>query len=194
MIVESLPSGTAQIPDVETAGSNSEFIEPPVNKKPPARKPANKPASKPVRKPAPKRTKPDADADGVADDQDACLGSPKGVPVAANGCLLYNGVIAGVSFAADGLTLDDSAKKVLNSIGADLKKYPDLILQVQVWATQSTSESTLLARKRTLAVIRYLLSQELSSKRLKPANPIIASVDDASDAARGVVVLRTIVK
>ncbi len=135
----------------------------------------------------------DLDADGVVDALDDCADTPSSYPVNGKGCLQYQGIVSGIGFNPESDQLSANSTPALDTVAADLKKYPELNLRVQVLSEQDNAAAILLARKRTLAVIRHMVKQGVSGARLKPMSPLIESGSAAADFSNPVV-LRTILQ
>lgn len=136
----------------------------------------------------------DSDADGIDDEFDQCADTDSSVPVNEQGCLLFDGPVDGVEFESDNDSLTTASLTRLNSVASKLGEYPDVNLQIQVGAVDDSSESTLLARKRTLAVIRQLVRAGVRGTRLKPTAPVLNDETGDNSSTSEVVILRTLVK
>lgn len=193
--VQPLPRATLDTPEndpanfefeVAVTGNNAEFLEdgesdlPVLSRQPtlitpePQLEPAPRPepAAEPEPAPAPVL---DSDADGITDDLDTCEASAAGLPVDAEGCERYNGVMNDVGFVDGEDSIAEAAKAVLNQVAVDMDDYPDLRLEMFVQAASDNREEQLLARRRTLQVFRYLRSQGVEAARLRALPPVVAA-------------------
>ncbi len=112
----------------------------------------------------------DSDFDGVADYSDLCPTSPRGSPVKADGCAIFDGVIEGINFqtASDQLTADSLL--VLQGVAQTLREFPDVIVTVEAHTdNQGPAANNLqLSKRRAISVSRYLVDQGIAGSRLKP--------------------------
>ncbi len=97
---------------------------------------------------------PDNDADGVSDDRDECLSTPKGAKVDAKGCWS----IPNVEFDTARWNLRPAAVSTLSSVSSVLKSNPDARLQVDGNADRrgGVEYNQRLSEKRTRSVLVYL--------------------------------------
>lgn len=145
---------------------------------PAAPAPAEVPA--PTSTPAPAPTPPDtpsapaspaiadADGDGVADADDVCARSPRGYPVRANGCALFDGTLSGVRFADQGTELLPGSTDQLDYLVDLLTRFPQSRIEIHAHTdTRGTPrDQAIITRGRLRAVGTYLVSQGVSANRL----------------------------
>lgn len=129
------------------------------------------PAPAPVVEPAPLPPPPpaDSDGDGVTDDKDKCPGTPAGVAVDVNGCPLKGSItLEGVNFELDSATLTAGSRNVLDSVAADLKKFPRLRIELQGHTDSSGSDryNLNLSQQRAESVRTALQSQGVPTGQL----------------------------
>ena len=111
----------------------------------------------------------DADADGVSNENDACIGTLANTPVDSTGCQLFNGVIEGVEFSSASANLTAAAIPVLEDVAAALLRYPELRINVEAHtdAMGDARANMDLSKQRAIAVARYLVSRGVASDRLR---------------------------
>lgn len=123
------------------------------------------PAPEPV-KPAPPA---DTDGDGVLDDHDRCPGTPRGVAVDDTGCPQQGAItLAGVTFENASAILKGDSASSLDRVAADLRKYPQLEIELQGHTDSSGSDqyNLRLSQQRAEAVRTYLLNQGVPSAQV----------------------------
>lgn len=139
------------------------------------------PAAKPVETPPPPPPAPeppppppppppgDADKDGVLDNVDKCPDTPPGVAVDAYGCTRKgSATLEGVTFELNSARLAPDSQQVLNSVAADLKKYPHLKIELQGHTDSSGSDqyNLKLSQQRADSVRIYLMDQGVPGNQL----------------------------
>lgn len=113
----------------------------------------------------------DSDADKVSDYQDKCPNTPAGTQVDDMGCPRESkarGILKGVTFKTGGTELTDNAKTVLDGVAEELKKFPEVKVEVQ-GHTDSTGNEAFnlsLSQKRAQAVADYIASQGVPAAQL----------------------------
>lgn len=92
-----------------------------------------------------------------------------GEPRDKNGCALFSGILEGVDFQPGTSQLTAVAQRVLDQLAVSLKRYPDVIVEVQVHTEPfvDANRAMQLSRERVLAVARYLSQQSVDVKRLR---------------------------
>ncbi|MEX1668677.1 OmpA family protein [Zhongshania guokunii] len=113
----------------------------------------------------------DADGDGVCDQDDQCLQTPRGLKTLANGCHLDGPqtlLLEGVFFAHNSAALNSSAKLVLDRVVLLIQQSDARRIEVGGYTDNigSTHYNLRLSETRALAVRKYLLSQGLNAERL----------------------------
>ncbi len=111
----------------------------------------------------------DTDGDGVLEANDSCPDTPLTAAVGDNGCMLFNGVIDGLTFTAGSATLTPDARVVLQSVVKSLLQSPDARVRV-VAHTDSLGDASanmLLSRKRAFEVAKFLVESGVSKERLE---------------------------
>jgi OOP family OmpA-OmpF porin len=141
----------------------------------PAAKPVETPPPAPAPEPEPAPLPPpppgDQDKDGVLDNVDKCPDTPPAVAVDAYGCTRKGSVtLEGVTFELNSARLKPESRSVLDSVAADLKKYPRLRIELQGHTDSSGSDAynLKLSQQRADAVRTYLIDQGV------PANQLVA--------------------
>ena len=112
----------------------------------------------------------DGDDDGIADVDDRCPETVAGHPVDESGCDLFGGPVEGLGFESGSDALTAEAESVLDGIAAALREYPDVVVSIGAHTdNRGSAETNLeLARRRALAVARYLAAEGVESGRLEP--------------------------
>lgn len=112
----------------------------------------------------------DSDLDGVLNGLDQCPGTEANLPVRADGCEIFNGVVEGISFLVGSADLDDNAKSVLDEVVNTLNEYPDtnVIIEAHTDNLGDAGDNLQLSRRRALAVTSYLVNQGIKGTRLRP--------------------------
>lgn len=107
---------------------------------------------------------PDADGDGVCDDQDACPDTPRGAKVDARGCW----DIGKVQFIIDRYDVRPQYYPVIDEVVRVMKLNPDLKIKVQGHTCTIASEkyNMKLSYNRAISVSDYMLKQGISSNRI----------------------------
>jgi OOP family OmpA-OmpF porin len=139
--------------------------------------------------PPPPATPPDLDRDGVVDASDRCPGTPDGVAVDEVGCTQQGTVtLAGVRFENASATLMRDSTDTLDRVAADLRKYPQLRIEVQghTDSVGSAEYNRRLSQLRADAVRGYLIEQGVRAEQVVArgygeADPI---ADNATAAGR----------
>ena len=127
---------------------------PPVAAAPPP-PPPPPPASPPPPPPAPL----DSDGDGVPDSIDQCPNTPKGDRVDSVGCTIKDEIkLKGVNFATDSANLTSESSTVLDCGVATLKKYPQMVIEVDGHTDSrgSKKHNLVLSQHRAESVMNYL--------------------------------------
>jgi OmpA-OmpF porin, OOP family len=132
--------------------------------------PTPEPTPPPTPTPPPPPPEPrDSDKDGVIDQLDRCPDTPAGVAVDAYGCTRQGSItLEGVGFEVNSTELTVSSRDVLDSLAADLKKYPRLKIELQGHTDSSGADqyNLALSQRRADAVRAYLLAQGVASTQL----------------------------
>ncbi len=138
----------------------------------PAAKPVE--AAPPPAPPAPPPPPPppqDSDNDGVIDTLDKCPGTPAGVAVDAYGCPRQGSItLEGVAFEYDSSNLAGQSRSILDGVAQDLKKYPQLRIELQGHTDSNGPDqyNLKLSQQRADAVRAYLMQQGV------PAGQVVA--------------------
>ncbi|HMN47038.1 MAG TPA: OmpA family protein [Povalibacter sp.] len=139
--------------------------------------PAPKPVAAPEPAPAPVAPTPpppppppgDEDKDGVLDPADQCPGTPAGVAVDAKGCPRQGSItLEGVTFETNSANLTSDSRGVLDAVATDLKKYPNLRIELQGHTDSSGSDAynLKLSQQRAESVRGYLVQQGVAASQL----------------------------
>jgi len=124
-----------------------------------------------------------------------CTEVISGVAIGSDTCGILDGSVAGLGFVPESADLTDSAKQVLDSVADVLLKKPNLRVSVSTYSNDldDSALGKLLARRRTLAVIRQIISNGVEGVRVRPNNtPVANSQDNQSNPSEYLVVLRTV--
>jgi len=142
----------------------------------PAARPAPSPAAIPAPAPTPPPAPPappapaDSDRDGVVDSADRCPDTPSGVAVDASGCPRRGSItLEGVGFELDSARLTSQSRSILDALALDLKKYPQLRIELQghTDSTGSDQYNLGLSQQRADAVLAYLVERGVSRGQLR---------------------------
>ena len=132
----------------------------------------------------------DSDTDGVVDVKDKCAGTPKGTTVDADGCPDFKGSLQGVYFETSSAKLTENSEAILDEAAAELKRYPNLAVEVQAYTDSRGSDALNLkiSEDRAKSVRTYLINKGVSADKLTAkgygeANPI-ATNDTAEGRAK----------
>ncbi|MFK7855545.1 MAG: OmpA family protein [Granulosicoccus sp.] len=124
----------------------------------------------------------DSDGDGIVNSRDRCPKSQPRDQVNVDGCRVYAGVLQGVSFNSGSASLTPDAEQILQTLVRDLAIYPAAKVAVATHTDNSGDKKTYrsLSKKRTIAVLRFLLQQgilksRLSGKAYGDARPIASN-------------------
>jgi OmpA-OmpF porin, OOP family len=101
----------------------------------------------------------DSDGDGVPDSIDQCPNTPKGDRVDSVGCTIKDEIkLKGVNFATDSADLTPESSNVLDYGVATLKKYPQMVIEVDGHTDNrgTKKHNLLLSQRRAESVMRYL--------------------------------------
>jgi OmpA-OmpF porin, OOP family len=143
----------------------------------------------PFAPPPPPAAPADTDRDGVVDASDRCPGTPSGVAVDEVGCTQQGKVtLAGVRFENASATLMRDSTAALDRVAADLRKYPQLQIEVQghTDSVGSAVYNLRLSQQRADAVRGYLIEQgvraeQVAARGYGEADPV---ADNATAAGR----------
>jgi OOP family OmpA-OmpF porin len=126
---------------------------------------------------------PDLDGDGVPNDADLCPNTPRGTAVNPVGCTPGDAVtLRGVTFDNDSSTLTPASGPLLDHVAADLKRHPQLKVELRGYTDNvgSNSYNEQLSQRRADAVREYLISRGISEDRLTTkgfgeSNPVVSN-------------------
>lgn len=156
---------------IGTLGFQYAFGSAPAREPEPAAPPPPPPVQAPPPPPPPPPAPRDSDNDGVVDDQDKCPQTPAGVAVDPSGCPRQGSItLEGVTFELNSAQLTAASQTILDDLARDLKKYPNLRIELQGHTDSSGEDAYNLAlsQRRADAVRAHLISQGV------PANQLVA--------------------
>ena len=112
----------------------------------------------------------DSDADGIADNNDACPDTEAGAPVDNTGCDVFTGVVEGVIFLPNSDVLTDGAVDILSDVAQTLIAYPQIRVAIKAHTDNSgdAEDNLQLSKRRALAVARYFVQSGVAGSRLRP--------------------------
>ncbi len=112
----------------------------------------------------------DDDSDAVANNVDACPGTPQEDIVDQQGCSLFRGAIEGVVFAAGTHQLEGGSRDALAGLVQDLKANPTVVLALAGHTDNRgrAAENLELSKQRVMSVVKYLVSNGIEPERLRP--------------------------
>lgn len=155
---------------IGTLGFQFSFGAAPVATAEAAAQPEPTPTPAPVQPPPTTTAAPaDADDDGVLDSTDRCAGTPRGVAVDSSGCPQQGEItLVGVGFETNSATLTSSSRAVLDPVAANLKKYPELQIELQGHTDGAGADryNQRLSQQRADAVREYLLAQAVPESQV----------------------------
>lgn len=113
----------------------------------------------------------DTDKDNVKDYMDKCPNTPAGTQVDDMGCPMQSkarGILKGVTFKSGSPELVENAKTVLDGVAEELKKFPEVKVEVQGHSDSMGNEAFNLAlsQKRAQSVVDYLASQGVPAAQM----------------------------
>jgi OmpA-OmpF porin, OOP family len=119
----------------------------------------------------------DGDRDGVPDDKDRCLDTPKGTPVTKEGCPVRGLEVSGevwrlpVRFAFDSSSIDGEYRRALDEIATYLKHNPEMRLVVEGHADDQGDDAynQVLSERRAQSTRDYLVSRGVPPSQLSVA-------------------------
>lgn len=124
----------------------------------------------------------DTDKDGVIDTADKCKGTPASTNVDADGCPEFKGSLQGVFFETSSARLTESSKTVLDNAAAELKRYPNVAVEIQAFTDSRGSDALnqKISQQRADSVRTYLLNKGVNADRLTAkgygeANPVASN-------------------
>jgi OOP family OmpA-OmpF porin len=123
------------------------------------------PPPPPAPPPAPK----DSDGDGVLDPNDRCPDTPRGVAVDEHGCPRRGSVtLHGVTFEFDSATLTSESRPALAAVATDVKRYPNLKLELQghTDSVGNDAYNLRLSEQRAQSVREFLIAEGVSPQQL----------------------------
>ena len=114
---------------------------------------------------------PDSDDDGIADNLDLCAGTTAGLAVSDRGCLIPVGTFDALGFEPERAVVTDTGRQLLDELALSLNSDSGGRVVVVTYPETDTDDAQmalLLAKRRTLAVVRYLIQQSVDSARIVP--------------------------
>lgn len=124
----------------------------------------------------------DDDHDGVPNSIDKCPNTPRGDKVDEFGCTIPDEIkLEGVNFATDSAELIAESDYVLQRAVRSLKKYPELVVEVDGYTDSrgSPKHNLALSQRRAESVEKYLKDQgvtnKISARGFGEANPIASN-------------------
>lgn len=124
----------------------------------------------------------DSDNDGVIDTKDKCTNTPANVTVDADGCPDFKGSLQGVYFETGSANLTENSETVLNDVATELKRYPELNIEIQAYTDSRGSDALnqKISEDRAQSVRTYLVNKgvsadKLSAKGYGEANPVASN-------------------
>ena len=111
----------------------------------------------------------DTDQDEVPDDQDECPETRVNLAVSEDGCAIYDGVIQDVNFKTASHELALNAQRVLRTVVDTLTRFPNTFVTVSAHTDSRGTDpyNQSLSERRARSVVHFLVSNGISSNRLK---------------------------
>jgi OOP family OmpA-OmpF porin len=112
----------------------------------------------------------DSDADGINDSLDVCDQTAAGALVYASGCDIVMGVVEGLDFAPNESKLSVDSRIVLSNLIEGFKRYPNVIIDVEGHTDNRgpAAANLELSKQRVLSVVRYLVTNGINPKQVRP--------------------------
>jgi OOP family OmpA-OmpF porin len=124
----------------------------------------------------------DSDKDGVVNTADKCENTPANTSVDADGCPEFKGSLQGVFFETSSARLTESSKTILDNAAAELKRYPNIAVEVQAFTDSRGSDALnqKISQERANSVRTYLLNKgvdanKVTAKGYGEANPVASN-------------------
>jgi len=110
----------------------------------------------------------DGDRDGVVDDFDQCLSTPRGVAVDSSGCEAVASIIDMVLFDVDSAELTSTARSILSNVANQMNGASNASLNLEGHAdsTGNAEYNMALSERRARNVARYLVGQGVKQSQL----------------------------
>lgn len=131
---------------------------------------------------------PDADRDGVADADDECPGTARGLTVNRKGCVEVSSFkLTGTNFATGSATLSAGAKTLLDSVAATLSKESKVRVEIAGYTDSlgAPAKNAELSKRRAEAAKAYLVQKGIAADRLEARGYGAESPVDSNDTAAG---------
>lgn len=118
----------------------------------------------------PKQAFDDNDADGIANELDACPKTPAGVPTNAVGCSAFNGRLEGVAFGPGDHRLTSDSRASLEALVAMLKTHKEVNIRLGGHTDNRglAKDNLELSKRRVMSVVKYLVANGINGERLQP--------------------------
>lgn len=112
----------------------------------------------------------DKDQDGIANASDKCPETAADVVVNRQGCSLFHGVLAGVSFDTNRAELTPLARRSLDELVRGMKQHPQSVIGVHAHTDNrgKAVKNLELSKQRVMQVVEYLVVAGIEGYRLKP--------------------------
>ena len=127
----------------------------------------------------------DQDNDSIADAQDVCGQTASGSVVNESGCALFTGPIENLEFGPDDHGLNSGSRAALDNLITELARNPEVFISLGGHTDNrgSAAANLQLSKKRVMAVVRYLVSNGVDPRRLKPygfgeSRPIVSNATE----------------
>ncbi len=110
----------------------------------------------------------DNDGDGVVDADDRCPATASGLAVDPRGCS-FSGIVEGLYFDRGSWLLSNSAKSILENVVLELRRFPNVVLEVQAHTDNrgSAADNLSLSQRRAESVANYMIDSGISSDRVR---------------------------
>ena len=110
----------------------------------------------------------DSDGDGVVDTADRCAGTEDGLAVDVRGCS-FSGIIEGLYFDRGSDSLNGSAEAILDNIVLELRRFPNVVLEVQAHTDNrgKAVDNLALSQRRAESVANFMVGRGISANRLR---------------------------
>ncbi len=110
----------------------------------------------------------DSDRDGVLDTDDRCASTEDGLAVDSRGCS-FSGIIEGLYFKTGSFTLSKSAMSILDNVVLELRRFPNVALEVQAHTDNrgKAADNLRLSQRRAESVANYIVKGGIKGARIR---------------------------
>ncbi len=171
------PAPTRDEPQARQPGNGGSAIQQPETRRPAT--PQLEPAPRP-----PAQSSGQNAAPSVATND--CVAPAQGEPVNSRGCALFSGPLRGAEFAQGTATLTSIGAQRVDQLAALLKRYPNIVIEIQAHSESfgNPAQANAVTRQRAVSIARRLASSGVPVQRLR-ARAFGSSQPVASEQSAG---------